>query len=167
MRSVKNWIELLSLVAVFIGLGLVILQLRQNEELIRFQIATEVRVNQDNNRNSIKGEQFSRALAKLQTSPESLTDEELLQFQAHARSHLNELDFRRVLAEAGIFKGDWTAWLESESCELFDNSVGRTWLKLKKSQAIDEEMVNELDRRLTECGGRPSFIEAVRRNESR
>lgn len=166
MRSVKNWSELLTLFGVFIGLGLVILQLRQNEQLIRFQIATEIRVNQDNNRNAIKGEQFSRALAKLHTSPESLTDEELLQFQAHARSLLSELTFRRILAEAGIFKGDWKTWLESESCELFDNSVGRTWLKMQ-SQAIDEQTVNELDRRLTECGGRPSFIEAVRRNESR
>lgn len=165
MRGVKNWIELLTLVGVFIGLALVILQLRQNEELIRFQIATEIRVNQDNNRNAVKGEQFSRALAKLQTSPESLTDEELLQFQAHARSILSELSFRRTLAEVGIFKGDWTTWLESETCELFDNSVGRTWLKIK-GQAIDEEMMNELDRRLTECGGRPSFIEAVRRDES-
>jgi hypothetical protein len=122
MRSVKNWIELLTLVGVFIGLGLVILQLRQNEELIRFQIAAEIRVNQDNNRNAIRGEQYSRTLAKLQTSPESLTDEELLQFQAHARSLLNELTFRRIL---------------------------------------------ELDRRLVECGGRLSFIETVRRDESR
>jgi hypothetical protein len=143
----------------------VILQLRQNEELIRFQIATEIRVNQDNNRNAIKGEQFSRTLANIQSSPESLTDEELLQFQAHARSLLNELTFRRILAEAGIFKGDWTTWLKSETCELLDNSVGRTWLKTQ-SQAIDEEMLTELDRRLTECGGRPSFIEAVRRDES-
>ena len=166
MRSVKNWIELLTLVGVFIGLGLVILQLRQNEELIRFQIATEIRINQDNNRNAIKGEQFSRTLAKLQTSPESLTDEELLQFQAHARSLLNELTFRRVLVDAGIFKGDWKLWLKSETCELLDNSVGHTWLKIR-SQAIDEEMLNELDRRLAECGGRPSFIEAVRRDESR
>jgi hypothetical protein len=165
MSRVKNWIELLTLVGVFIGLALVILQLRQNEELIRFQIATEIRVNQDNNRNAIKGEQFSRTLANIQSSPESLTDEELLQFQAHARSLLNELTFRRILAEAGIFKGDWTTWLKSETCELLDNSVGRTWLKTQ-SQAIDEEMLTELDRRLTECGGRPSFIEAVRRDES-
>jgi hypothetical protein len=166
MRSVKNWIELLTLVGVFIGLGLVILQLRQNEELIRFQIAAEIRVNQDNNRNAIRGEQYSRTLAKLQTSPESLTDEELLQFQAHARSLLNELTFRRILAGAGIFKGDWKFWLQSETCELFDNSVGRTWLKTQ-SHAIDEEMLNELDRRLVECGGRLSFIETVRRDESR
>ena len=162
----KNWIELLTLVGVFIGLGLVILQLRQNEELIRFQIATEIRVNQDNNRNVVRGEQYSRTMAKLHTSPKSLTDEELLQFQAHARSLLNELTFRRILAEVGIFKGDWKFWLELETCELFDNSVGRTWLKIQ-SQAIDEEMLNELDRRLAECGGRPSFIEAVRRDESR
>ena len=163
MRSVKNWIEFLTVVGVFIGLGLVILQLRQNEELIRFQIATKIRVNQDNNRSAIKGEQFSRTLARLQTSPESLADEELLQFQAHARSLLNELTFRKILAEVGIFKGDWTVWLVPETCELFDNSVGRTWLRIH-GQEIDEEMVNELNRRLTECESRPSFIEAVRRN---
>ena len=165
MSRVKNWIELLTLVGVFIGLGLVIMQLRQNEELIRFQIATEIRVNQDNNRSVIRGEQLSKTLAKAHTMPEEMTDAELLEFDAHARSILSELHFRRVLAAVGIFKGDWRTWLLPETCVALDNSIGRTWLKVQQQTAglmLDEEMLGELDRRLAECASRPSLLESLR-----
>lgn len=165
MRHIRNWVELLSVVGLFIGIALVILQLRQNEELIRFQIATDLRVNQDANRSAIRGEQFSRTLAKVQTAPETLTDAELLEFDAHARSIVSELDFRRTLAGVGIFKGDWTSWLESETCTLLNNSVGHTWLEVQRetqSQVINDEMLDELERRLRECSSRASFLEAVR-----
>lgn len=165
MRDVKNLIELVGVLGLIIGLGLVIAQLRQNEQLIRFQIAAEFRFNQDNNRNAIKGEHLSKTLAKLQTAPESLTDNELLEFQAHARSLVSELDMRRVLANVGIFEGDWRIWLQPETCDLMNNSIGRVWLEThRKVPGLmpDDEMLDELERRLGECSDRPSFLEAVR-----
>lgn len=169
MRDVKNWIELVTVLGLIIGLGLVIAQLRQNEQLIRFQIATEFRFNQDANRSAIKGEDFSKTLAKLQTAPESLTDDELLQFQAHARSLVSELDMRRVLATVGIFESDWRAWLKPETCDLMNNSVGRVWLETQKtaptSRMLDGKMLEELERRLGECSDRPSFLESVRHGQ--
>ena len=68
MRDVKNLVELVSILALLIGLGLVIAQLHQNEQLARFQIATEFRFNQDARRAVIQGEDFSKTLAKLHTS---------------------------------------------------------------------------------------------------
>ncbi len=168
MRSAKNWIEILTVVGLLVGLGLVVVQLRQNEELIRFQIATEFRFNQDENRNAVKGERFSETLAKIQTAPESLTDAELLEFQAHARSLVSELDMRRVLAGVGIFKGDWRTWLQPETCDLMDNPIGRAWLKTNRKAPVpmlDIEMLDELERRLEECDDRPSFLESVRQEQ--
>ena len=169
MRPVRNWIDLLSVLGLFVGIALVILQLRQNEELIRFQIATELRVNQDANRSAIRGERFSSTLIKVQTAPEELTDAELLEFDAHARSIVSELDFRRSLAAAGIFKGDWTRWLESETCTSLDNSVGHTWLEVQRKTgdpAIDHQMLDELEQRLGECAGRTSFLKTVRESQA-
>lgn len=168
MRDVKILIELITLVGLIIGLGLVIAQLRQNEELIRFQIATEFRFNQDNNRNAIKGEHFSKTLAKLQTAPESLTDNELLEFQAHARSLVSELDMRRVLANVGIFESDWRIWLQPETCDLMNNSIGRVWLETQRqvpARILDVEMLDELERRLEECSDQPSFLESMRHDQ--
>jgi hypothetical protein len=168
MRNVKNLIELITVVGLIIGIGLVILQLRQNEQLIRFQIATEFRFNQDNNRNAIKGDDFSTTLAKLQTAPENLTDDELLEFQAHARSLVSELGMRRVLSDVGIFEGDWRSWLQPETCDLMNNSIGRVWLEMERQvivRSLDDEMLDELERRLAECSDQPSFLESVRRDQ--
>jgi len=178
MHNVKNLVEIVSVLGLIIGIGLVIAQLRQNEQLIRFQIATEFRFNQDANRGAIKGEEFSKALAKLQTAPESLTDDELLQFQAHARSLVSELDMRRVLASAGIFESDWRTWLQSETCDLMDNSVGRAWVETQRAELVwletqatvpsrlpDDKMLDELERRLGECSDRPSFLKVVLRDQ--
>ena len=168
MRRAKNWIEIISVVSLLVGLGLVIAQLRQNEKLIRFQIATEFRFNQDENRNAVKGENFSVTLAKIQTTAVSLTDAELLEFQAHARSLVSELDMRRRLAEVGIFKGDWRGWLQPETCDLMNNAVGRAWLKISRKapdQILDDEILAELDRRLQKCDERPSFLQSVRKEQ--
>jgi hypothetical protein len=168
MRRAKNWIEIISVVSLLVGLGLVIAQLRQNEKLMRFQIATEFRFNQDENRNAVKGENFSQTLAKLQTTPASLTDAELLEFQAHARSLVSELDMRRRLAEVGIFKGDWRGWLQPETCDLMNNAVGRAWLKLRRKapdQILDDEILAELDLRVQQCDERPSFLKSVREEQ--
>jgi hypothetical protein len=168
MRRAKNWIEIIGVVGLLSGLVLVVVQLRQNEELIRFQIATEFRFNQDESRNAVKGERFSETLAKLQTAPESLTDAELLEFQAQARSIASELDMRRVLASAGIFKGDWRLWLHQETCDLLNNPVGRAWLQTNRNSPdlmLDNEMLAELERRLPECDDRPSFLESVRHEQ--
>jgi hypothetical protein len=148
-----------------IGIGLVILQLQQNEKLLRFQIATDLRMNRHNDRNVTRGEQYSTTLAKLQTAPEGMTDAELVQFDAHARSLTSELFFRRLLAEEDILKGNWRNWLKAESCDLFNNRIGRAWLKIQ-GQAIDQEVIDELEQRLGECASLPSFLKSVREGQT-
>ena len=156
---------MLSLLA---GIGLVFLQMRQNEELLRFQIATDLRVSRDANRIAIRGENYSTTLAKLQTTPNGLTDEELLQIDAHATSLLQELELRRQLADADIFVGDWRTWLKQERCLVLNNSVGHVWLKTRRMRtshgesSVDEDMIDEIERQLSECSKTPSFLEAVR-----
>ncbi len=165
MHRVRKWGELLGIMSLVVGVGLVILQLRQNEQLVRFQIASEVRMNRDNDRNVTRGDQYSTTLAKLQTTPEDMTDAELVQFDAHARSLISELQLRRILAENGIFQGDWKSWLQAESCDLFDNPIGRAWLKTQ-GPSFGEEMIDELEHRIGECASRTSFLKSVREGQS-
>jgi hypothetical protein len=170
MRRIENWIELVGVIGLLIGIGLVILQLQQNETLLSFQIASDLRVNRDNDRNTIIGEQYATTLAKLQTAPEKLTDAELVQFDVHARSLTSELDFRRLLAAEGIFKGDWKNWLRAETCDLFNNPIGRAWLDMQDQttgQSTDQELVDELEQRLIECASRPSFLQSVRDKQTK
>jgi hypothetical protein len=171
----RNWIEVFGVISLIIGLGLVILQLRQNEDLLRFQIATELRINRDNDRNVTRGEQYSTTLSKLQTQPENMTDAELIEFDAHAMSLVSELDLRRMLADVGIFIGDWRTWLRAETCAVFDNPIGRIWLHTKSNsidqeiidqEIIDQEIIEELKQRITTCEKYPSFLKSVRDSQS-
>ena len=166
----RNWIEVFGVISLIIGIGLVILQLRQNEDLLRFQIATELRINRDNDRNVTRGEQYSTTLSKLQTQPQNLTDAELIEFDAHAMSLASELDLRRMLADVGIFMGDWRKWLRSETCAVFDNPVGRIWLNTKSNlidqEILDQEILEELKQRITICEKYPSFLKSVRDSQS-
>ena len=168
MDNLRKWVELIGVISLLIGIGLVFSQMRQNEEMLRFQIATDLRVNRDNDRFAMRGENYSNTLAKLQTEPQNLTDAELLAFDAHAWSLVLELIMRKQLAEASIFTGDWRMWLEEERCVLLNNSVGQVWLKTQRSKlgeyeyAMDEEMLDGLEQQLGECSRLPSFLESVR-----
>jgi hypothetical protein len=86
MSRFAEWVQAAGAVGVLVGIVLVLLQLQQNEQLVRFQIATELRINRDNDRNITRGESYSSTPAKLQRAPEELTDAELGEFSAHASS---------------------------------------------------------------------------------
>ena len=160
MQRALAWMQVLSAVGVLIGIVLVILQLQQNENLLRLQLATELRINRDADRNVIRGETYSETLAKLSGDPRKLTDAELHQVQAHAVSIYEELHRRRRLFDEGVFEGDWRAWLTVERCLLFDNATGRAWLAWALSDS-DDEILLEVQRRLDECG--EGFVESVRK----
>jgi hypothetical protein len=160
MQRALAWMQVLSAVGVLIGIVLVILQLQQNENLLRLQLATELRINRDADRNVIRGETYSETLAKLSGDPQKLTDAELHQFQAHAVSIYEELHLRRMLFDEGVFEGDWREWLTEERCLLFDNATGRAWLAWALSDSADEILL-EIQRRLDECG--EGFVESVRK----
>ena len=156
LKTLKEHMEIVGAIGVIFGIVLVILQLKQNEELLRFQIATELRVNRDNERLSKRDGDYPDVLAKLQAN-ETLSPSELQLFNATAMSIASELDLRRMLAEVGIFKGNWRDWLMIESCDLLNNYTGRAWhqyhqqFNSENTDQLDNEILSELSRRLNEC----------------
>ncbi len=160
MQRALAWVQILSAIGVLVGIVLVILQLQQNEKLLRLQLATELRINRDADRNVIRGETYSETLAKLAGDAGELSDAELHQFHAHAASIYEELHLRRMLFDTGVFMGDWRTWLTEESCLLFDNATGRAWLAWAATDSGDE-IILELQDRLGDCG--EGFVESVRK----
>lgn len=160
MQRFSLWIQIVTAVGMLTGLALVLIQLQQNEELVRYQIAADLRVNQDSARNIVRGETYSTTLAKIQTTPDSLTDAEVVEFEAHAASIVSELQFRRVLNEAGIFEGGWRTWLVGDSCKVLNNQVGKAWLDHLEGRQFDAEIIEELRRRNGECGS--TFLQEIR-----
>jgi hypothetical protein len=161
MQRALAWIQILSAMGVLVGVILVVLQLQQNQELLRFQIATDLRISRSADLNVVRGETYSETLAKLPGGTQALTDAELHQFDAHANSVYNELSHRRMLFGEGIFIGDWKTWLFQESCLLFDNPTGQVWLEWTSSRSEGEnEIIEEFHRRTEICDD--SFVGFVR-----
>jgi hypothetical protein len=145
------WIQIASAGAVLVGVALVVVQLRQNEELLRYQIATELRANRDSVRSAILGENYSETLAKLSEPPDTLTDAELNQFSANAFSIYYELSHRAQLFYEGIFVGDWTKWLLEDRCLLFNNMTGLAWLDWVAELKGEDPVVEQIRQDLSLC----------------
>lgn len=158
MNRVARSMQVARAMGVPIGLVLVLLQLQQNEQLLRFQIATDLRINRDSDRNVTRGEEYATTLAKPQLTPQDPTDAELVEFNAHAASIFHELTLRRLLLEQGIFEGDWKNWLIPQTCEILDNPLGRRWLDFDDNGPSGEVRA-ELRRRVDECG--PTFLQTI------
>jgi hypothetical protein len=146
-----SWVQVASAVAVLVGVFLVVVQLRQNEELLRYQIATELRGNRDSVRTAILGEDYSETLAKLSGPTSQLTAAELHRFSAHAFSIYYELTHRKQLFDGGIFVGDWTTWLFEDRCLLFDNMTGKAWLDWLDNAAGGDVIVEQVRKDLSVC----------------
>ncbi|NKC01287.1 MAG: hypothetical protein GKR90_22700 [Pseudomonadales bacterium] len=75
----KGVFQLLTLVSVFVGVGLVVYELRQTQELARAQLTSEAFMLEAQNSSSLAGENPSAALAKSCLDPQGLTVTEKLQ----------------------------------------------------------------------------------------
>lgn len=156
------WVQILTALGVLAGLAMVLVQLEQNEELVRLQLATEIRGVRDANRTALRGENYSETLAKVNAGKE-LSDAELLQFLMHADSLYEELTLRQFFTEVGVFKGGYKSWLVVESCETLNNEVGRAWLDYGLMLYPEDEVIKHLVERINEC--KSSFIEFMRASE--
>lgn len=171
MDMAKNqalfWIQIASTVAVLAGVLLVVIQLKQNEELLRFQIATELRSNRDALRNTVLGENYSQTLAKLADPSSTLTEAELHQFNAHAMSVFYELTHRHQLTEAGIFIGGWQTWLLEDRCLLFGNPTGAAWLDWMNEANGGGMVLDQIRNDLSTCSQSfPEFLRAGGKSRS-
>ncbi|MFK8042177.1 hypothetical protein [Congregibacter sp.] len=155
------WIQLVSVAALLIGVVLVVVQLQQNEELLRFQLATDLRANRDSLRTATLGEDYSSTLAKL-NNVDTLNPAELQQFSAHAFSVYYELSHRWQLFDEGIFVGDWTRWLLDDRCLLFNNPTGQAWLNWMTEVTEGDDIIEQIRKDLPLCG--VSFSEFIENN---
>lgn len=76
--KVLDWIQSLSAIAVLIGIGLVVVELRQSREIAQAQVFTSNNDATMQMLESIAGENPTGALSKACTQPQDLTDQDML-----------------------------------------------------------------------------------------
>ena len=127
-RSLSDWVQIVTAVAVIAGLGLVLWELRQAENLTRAQLSSEANLNFQQIQAAIIGDDYSETRARI-FADSKLTDADLFRYDAMATSFLFSLYRISTLTNQGISDRDWrNSARQSTVCWYFGHDVGRAWL---------------------------------------
>ena len=153
-----DWIQIMTGVAVLIGLGLVVWELRQSQDIAEAQMLTD---NFNNNTQlwaAAHGENVAEVLAKACTAPESMTDGEMA-----ALSYLNQINVglvtRAYLVEqtTGLNEGQWQQIAIPTFMTVFSNTAGREWWKVAANSgaSVAFPAVRDLGDSILQSAGSP------------
>ena len=80
-QKLNTWVQFLTSLAIILGLGLVVYELRQTKVLVRTELASEYNASWDERRFTIMGEDPASVIEKACTKPDSLTIRDIVVYQ--------------------------------------------------------------------------------------
>ena len=130
LDKLSNWVQLLTAIAMLIGVGLVIWELRSNREIARAQQAVDGFGTFSQRNQSIMGEEATRAFAKACEEPDNLSVEEMIIMHYFLVATLNNmrqsLSAEKVSSDLAVNK--WEQW-QGNFRTIFATEYGRWWWK--------------------------------------
>ena len=129
-QSLANWVQILTGVAVVIGIALVIWELQQAREIARFEQQNAGFAQFSQHLQSQMGENAASAVAKACDDPDGLTTEEMFILD---RYYLDVLNNMRAPLLASMVSEDlttfgWERWVGNFST-IFATEYGRWWFE--------------------------------------
>jgi hypothetical protein len=127
-NTVNKWLALGANVGILIGLALVIMEFRQNTDLLRLQFINDDLLASAQTESPMFGENPAEAMMKAIYTPEELTYAEFRTVDAYLVSKMDLLTRRYRLGQEGIL--DQSAWKTSLGFTfewLFGNKFSRLW----------------------------------------
>lgn len=128
MRNVDRWIQIATVVAVVVGLGLVIWELQQVKTLARAQLTSDSIAMNNDIRTAILGEQASHVIAKACLHPESLQPSETVVLHHFYLAQANLLARLAIHTDRdGVYPAGY--WQEQTWYlnPILDSEYGRNW----------------------------------------
>jgi hypothetical protein len=150
-----DWIQLISSLAIIAGIGLVVVELRQSEQLTRMQLTSDYVESMNNVHGAVVGEGLAIALAKACLSPEELTLEETYildsyySMQANLVSRMILLTERDELYEEGYWRGQL-----SNLRRAFSSHYGQAWFQQKNWDSWPSTFFEEATKYMATFSGR-------------
>ena len=124
----SNWFQIISNVAIIVGLGLVIYELNQSKQFVRAEFANE-HMSRITNRNIAKmGEDPREALAKAALRPSDLNEVDAVALDAFYSDVVNGWGVLRFGSETIGADLAWRAAVADEARLVFTTDPGRRWL---------------------------------------
>ncbi len=127
-QTMSNWIQTISGIAVLVGLGLVVSELRQGKEIARVQLVSDSMAEFSQRDQAMMGEDASRALAKACDEPDALTTQDMIVLGYYYTEIVNNvrstLFVSRTSPDIAVF--DSKEW-NSNFDMIFATEYGKWW----------------------------------------
>ena len=125
---VTKWLTIATNVAVLIGLILVVIEIRQTNDLARLQALQDRRYLGQESEMFFYDPEISRVWVKSIWEPENMTLEEIRAMDAYLSVHMYQASHIRELADAGLLtEAEAREWIESSFDFIFSNTFAQTW----------------------------------------
>ena len=152
---VFDWIQIVSSLALLIGIGLVIWELQQSRELAEAQFISDGFQSLHDSNLVMQGENAAEVFARACDDPASLSSEDARVMEALVWNKMLLIGRRQALFRASGFFGEdsetgWSAFAGSNLRSIFSTQFGRDWWKTTKQfwgaevTAIGDEVLAQL-----------------------
>ncbi len=176
LNKIADWLQIIANFGILIGLILVLMQMRQNEELQRIQIMNQYHDSYSAYETAFAGENLPDIWEKSWLEPENLTLSEMRAMEAITFVPLNRWINLYRQSEAGILdQEDWKYEVLNDVSYYFDTPYARAWWQEMGSSMHDvgyipSEMYDIIEERLNDSKARSqrdayeSMLKTIREN---
>jgi hypothetical protein len=146
----RDWLQMVSNLAIIAGLIIVIYELNQSRNLAYGQILASSYATINTRMVTQMGENPQLALEKAVLNPESLTSQDAVVLDAHYNSIISSwYDVIRMMEATGIDR-DWQGTIANSARETFSTDPGRRWLREWTQRPAWESMQPDFDQYYTD-----------------
>jgi hypothetical protein len=140
-----RWVSILANSGVLIGLLFVLLQMNQNEELLRIQILNQYHDSYVAQESSFAGENLPTIWQKAAEEPQDLSLAEMRAMESQTFAPMLRWINLYQLAEAGIVdEAFWRGQVRLDAGFFFGTPYGRAWWERQRDQFSEEFLPREL-----------------------
>ena len=132
-KALSTWVQIVTGVAVVVGLVLVIVELRQVQTLSRAQLSSDAMIQRTNIQMALAGENAAAALAKACIDPESLRPDEMRTLDAYLYArYLSILRMGLLTYRDGLYTEKYLQLTAAGTIRetILDTAYGRAWFKV-------------------------------------
>jgi hypothetical protein len=126
----SNWFQIISNVAIIVGLGLVVYELNQSKQFIHAQLSNEQMTRISDRQLTMMGEDPRDALARAALDPSNLDEKDAVTLDALYTDVLNGWSILRFNSETIGADNGWRFVVANEARLYFSSDPGRRWLNV-------------------------------------
>lgn len=150
-NKLNDWLRVIADLGILVGIVLVLVQMNQNEDLMRSQIMNQYYDSYSSYEASFAGENLPAIWEKSVLDPENLTLAEMRALEAVTFAPLFRWINLYRQSEAGVLGNmDWKEEVEMDAAWIFKSPYARAWWKyisegLRKSGYLTEELYQTIE----------------------